>query len=85
MDSLKTPDHPYYPVEAKLVGYLANKWSVPVLVGGFAVGWGLILLMTWIIVSIARPNLRKGDKIAVLWFVLSMCLDGRLEVIIGDS
>ncbi|EEP82219.1 conserved hypothetical protein [Uncinocarpus reesii 1704] len=71
MANLTTSAHPYYPVEAQLVGYLANKWSVPLLVGGFAVSWGLILLVTLAVVSYVRPNLSKKDKAAVLWFVLS--------------
>ncbi|EAS32202.3 EBP domain-containing protein [Coccidioides immitis RS] len=71
MANLTTPSHPYYPIEAQLVGYLANEWSVPVLVGGFAVSWGLILLVTLGIVSYVRPSLPKADKLAVLWFVLS--------------
>ncbi|PGH28220.1 hypothetical protein AJ80_00110 [Polytolypa hystricis UAMH7299] len=63
--------HPYYPIEAQLVGYLANDWSVPTLVGAFAAGWAGILGVTLMIVSSLRPNLRTADKLAVLWFILS--------------
>jgi hypothetical protein len=64
--------HPYYPAEAQIVGYLANEWSVPTLLALFAILWALILGISLWVVSQIRPNLRKADKIAILWFILSM-------------
>ncbi|KAI1982072.1 hypothetical protein LOZ51_006654 [Ophidiomyces ophidiicola] len=66
-----TISHPYYPIELQLAGYLANEWSVPVLIGGFCIAWGLILLVALKVVSVVRPTLPKVEKIAVSWFVLS--------------
>lgn len=63
--------HPYYPIEAQLIGYLANEWSVVTLVGAFALGWGGLLLLTYLVVSYVRPSLRMCEKLAILWFVLS--------------
>ncbi|WEW54794.1 cholestenol delta-isomerase [Emydomyces testavorans] len=71
MANSTTPAHPYYPVEAKLIGYLANEWSVPVLIGAFGVAWGAILLAALGLVTLVRPTLPKAEKLAVLWFVLS--------------
>lgn len=65
------PPHPYYPIEARVIGYLANEWSMPTLVSSFLGGWGALLLLTLGLVSTVSPGLRKGDKIAILWFVLS--------------
>lgn len=65
------PAHPYYPLDAKVVGYLANDWDVPTLVCAFLGGWGALLLLTLAVVSVARPSLKMGDKVAILWFVLS--------------
>lgn len=64
-------DHPYFPAEAQLIGYLANEWSVVKLVGAFALGWGAVLALTFMLVSYIRPSLRMCEKIAILWFVLS--------------
>ncbi|KAI9844997.1 MAG: hypothetical protein M1837_005141 [Sclerophora amabilis] len=64
-------DHPYYPIDAKIVGYLANTLSVPVLLCCFAgacVGiFGVTLL---IIRGSGRKQLSKTDLATVLWFVL---------------
>jgi cholestenol delta-isomerase len=64
--------HPYYPAQAQIIGYLANEWSVPTLLALFAGGAVLILGITVCVVSQTRPNLRKADKIAILWFIFSM-------------
>ncbi|EFE31230.1 cholestenol delta-isomerase, putative [Trichophyton benhamiae CBS 112371] len=66
------PAHPYYPLDAKVVGYLANDWDVPTLVCAFLGGWGALLLLTLAVVSVARPSLKMGDKVAILWFVLNL-------------
>lgn len=64
--------HPYYPVEAQLIGYLANKSSLPTLLALFVGAWALILGIALAVVFQVRPNLGKADKIAFLWFILSM-------------
>jgi cholestenol Delta-isomerase len=65
------PPHPFYPLEVDIVGYLANKWSVPYLLGIFLGGWLVILGLTWASVSWVSPQLRRVDKVIVLWFILS--------------
>ncbi len=65
--------HPFYPVEANIVGYLANKWSVTTLLGIFAAGWVVILGMTLALVRRHNPALPSTDKASILWFVLSEC------------
>ncbi|KAL8842203.1 MAG: hypothetical protein Q9170_000609 [Blastenia crenularia] len=61
----------HFPVEAEIVGYLANSWSVPMLLGLFAAGWVVILGTTNTLVKRHNPALGTSDKAAILWFVLS--------------
>lgn len=68
---LPQPPHPFYPLEANIVGYLANKWSVPTLLGIFASGWVVILGSTLAMVRRHNPALPSIDKATILWFVLS--------------
>ncbi|OJD13536.1 hypothetical protein AJ78_06020 [Emergomyces pasteurianus Ep9510] len=68
--SLSKP-HPYYPIEAELVGYLANEWSVLTLISAFAAGWASILGFTLVVLSFMSPKLRRADKLAILWFILT--------------
>ena len=65
------PPHPFYPLEANIVGYLANQWSVPTLLGIFAGGWVVILGTTLLLVRSHNPRLPSIEKAAILWFVLS--------------
>lgn len=73
MDSI-IPLHPYYPLGLELAGYVANEWSVPVLVIGFLGGWGVMLGLTLLVVNHFQPSLSKTDKALILWFVLSKFL-----------
>lgn len=68
---LSYPPHPFYPIEAKVAGYLANQWSVPVLLVVFFGGFAVILGTTLAIVTRVHPGLPKSDKAIILWFVLS--------------
>ncbi len=65
------PPHPFYPIGVEIVGYLANRWSVPALLGIFLGGWLVILALTWASVSWFLPRLRQADKLIILWFILS--------------
>ena len=67
----KVAVHPFYPIEANIVGYLANEWSVPTLLGIFAGGWVVILGATLAMVRRHNPALPGREKAAILWFVLS--------------
>lgn len=68
------PPHPFYPLEAEIVGYLANQWDVPTLLGIFLVGCIVILGLTHVLATRVRPGLSGVDKSILLWFVLSMLL-----------
>ena len=61
----------HFPIEAEIVGYLANTWSVPTLLVAFAAGWAVILGATNTGVRRHNPALGSGDRAAILWFVLS--------------
>jgi hypothetical protein len=69
--NIEPPSHPFYPLGVDIVGYLANKWSVPTLLGIFLGGWLVILGLTWASVSRYSPRLHRNDKLVILWFVLS--------------
>jgi cholestenol Delta-isomerase len=73
---IELPHHPFYPLEVEIVGYLANQWSVPLLLGIFLGGWVVILGLTWSSVSWISPALRRADKMIILWFILSKPCSG---------
>lgn len=73
MTSRLVTDHPYYPLEVEITSYLANEWSVPVLLG---VSFGLcvtILFGTLAVVHKVHPGLHGAEKAAIWWFVLCKC------------
>jgi len=71
MDKIVQPPHPFYPLEANIVGWLANEWSVLTLLGLFAGGWVVILGATLALVRNHNPHLLGQEKATILWFVLS--------------
>ncbi|QSS60244.1 EBP domain-containing protein [Histoplasma capsulatum] len=70
-NSTQSNSHPYYPIDAELIGYLANEWSVPFLISIFAGGWAFILGSTLVVLSFVTPKLGKADRVAILWFMLT--------------
>jgi cholestenol Delta-isomerase len=62
--------HPYYPLEVEIASYLANEWSVPVLIGAFAGACVTVLLLTLLVVNRVHPNLRVSEKAKIWWFIL---------------
>jgi len=64
------PTHPYYPLEIEIVGYLANDYSVPQLLGIFAAGCAAILGFTHVVAKARNPGLPKGEILRIMWFVL---------------
>lgn len=71
MASVIQDSHPFYPLEANIVGYLANELSVPALLASFALGCALILGGTLAILRLNKPLLPATEKATVLWFILS--------------
>ncbi|ELR03292.1 hypothetical protein VC83_07299 [Pseudogymnoascus destructans] len=67
-------DHPYYPIEVEIASYLANEWSVPVLLAAFGGVCATVLLIAQIVVDKLHSNLRTSEKITIWWFVLSGCI-----------
>ena len=65
------PPHPYYPVEANIIGYLANERSVASLLGTFITGCIVILGGTLMFVRQRNPSLPWKEKATILWFILS--------------
>ena len=64
------PVHPYYPLEVEIASYLANEWSVTVLLGTFSTVCAVIVLGTQLVVNKAHPHLPGCEKAAIWWFVL---------------
>ncbi|KAF2119988.1 3-beta-hydroxysteroid-Delta(8),Delta(7)-isomerase [Lophiotrema nucula] len=62
--------HPYYPIEAEIVGYIANRWNTLELLLMFGSGCAGIFGITFAVVKKLRPNGSTGDLLTVLWFVL---------------
>jgi cholestenol delta-isomerase len=62
--------HPYFPLDANIVGYEPNK--TPLLELLFSAGGACTILLgvTFALASYVRPTLRLADRIAILWFVL---------------
>ena len=69
---LSDPPHPFYPLEVELVGYLANDKNTLQLLGIFAAGCVVLCSGTWAGMTRYAPTLTVKDKLATLWFVLSM-------------
>lgn len=65
------PRHPYYPLEVEITGYLANEYSVPLLLGIFFAGCAVLFSTTYVVVKRVHPNIPKTELWAVMWFVLS--------------
>ena len=63
--------HPFYPVGVEIANFIANDISVGQLLGIFASGCAVILAATWFLASKVTPQLKKKDKLIILWFCLS--------------
>jgi cholestenol Delta-isomerase len=68
--NVTSPAHPYYPVEAVIVGYLANEWNTLELCSMFAAGCAAIFSVTFLVVKRVRPSVPVSDLVTILWFVL---------------
>ncbi|KAF2469794.1 EBDP4, emopamil-binding protein [Lindgomyces ingoldianus] len=70
----ETPFHPYYPIEAEIVGYLANEWNTLELCSMFSAGCAVIFVATYLAVKRLRPHVSTPDLATVMWFVLCGCI-----------
>lgn len=68
-------DHPYYPIQVEIASYLANEYSVTVLLSLFTAICVSIILTTTFIVKKVHPNLPGTEKAAIWWFVICKCLN----------
>ena len=66
-------DHPYYPLEVEIAAYLANEWSVPLLLGVFFSLCGTVVLGTKHMVNKVHPNLPTSEKAVIWWLVICKC------------
>lgn len=68
---LMITNHPYYPLEVEIASYLANEWSMQVLLAIFTAICATIFFGTLAVVNRVHPNLPSSEKAAIWWFVLS--------------
>lgn len=67
---LKIVDHPFYPLEVEIAAYLANEWTMQVLLSVFVAGILAVILGTRFVVDKVHPNLALREKAAIWWFVI---------------
>lgn len=72
MADIVQPPHPFYPLEANIIGYLANEWSVATLLGTFAIGCVVVLGGTLALLRQRNARLPRTEKAIILWHILSM-------------
>lgn len=73
-------NHPYYPLEVEIASYLANEWSVPILLSLFAGLCALILFGTVWMVNRSHKKLPAREKAAIWWLVLCASPDCALPI-----
>jgi membrane protein YdbS with pleckstrin-like domain len=67
---LMITNHPFYPLEVEIAAYLANEWTMQVLLSVF-VGLILTIVMgTKMWVERVHPNLPGREQAAIWWFVI---------------
>lgn len=64
------PSHPYYPLDANVVGYEPNRTPVLKLLVSAGGACTILLSVTFALASYVKPTLRMADRISILWFVL---------------
>lgn len=72
--SYDSVEHPYYPSDANIVGYVANESTVLSLLGAFIAGCAAIFGLTHLAVKRVNPRLPATEMITVMWFVLCGCI-----------
>ena len=75
--STKIP-HPFYPLEAEIVGYLANEQSVPLLLGLWFLGCLVLYGITQGLVRRFNPGLSGWERAAICWFIICMSSHARV-------
>lgn len=80
MGEISDVQHPFFPLDAKIVGYLANDLSVTSLIGAFALGCFFVLGASLLLVRRRSVRLSGVDEVIVLWFVLSMFTQGLVDI-----
>ena len=71
------PIHPYYPLDAEIAGFVANKSTVLALLGTFVAGCTAVFALTYLLVKKVNPQLPKHELVTVMWFVLCECHESK--------
>lgn len=66
--------HPYYPTDAVIPGYQANKLETPEVLARFSAGCLAVLAVAALIPKRVRPNAPSSDVLTALWFAFSGCM-----------
>jgi cholestenol delta-isomerase len=75
-----SPSHPYYPLNANVVGYEPNQTPVLELLVSAGGACTVLLSATFALASYVKPTLRMADRIAILWFVLCKTIERKIKV-----
>ncbi|QIW96350.1 hypothetical protein AMS68_001868 [Peltaster fructicola] len=63
--------HPYFPLDAIIPDWEANKWSVPALLSVFFGICTALFTATYYVAKRIQPKLTVGELTTIMWFVLS--------------
>jgi len=64
-------EHPYYPLDAVVNGYLVNEWSMSYLLTCFFGACFVLFTATFFVGRAVTPKLSRGELATTMWFVLS--------------
>ena len=65
--------HPFYPVEANYLGYIANDLGVLELLGVFGIGCVVIAVLSFVSINSFNPRLPATERATVIWFAIGIC------------
>lgn len=71
--------HPYYPLEAQIVGYLPNEHSVLYLLSVASIACAVLLVSTYAAAKWQNPVLQTHNIAIVMWFVLCKIISSSLN------
>ncbi|KAK3290417.1 Emopamil-binding protein [Chaetomium fimeti] len=67
-------NHPYYPLDLELPGFVPSPTAVPILLAFFAAGVAFVFSATVILARTVQPGLSKGKLYTAMWFMLCGCI-----------
>ena len=72
------PPHPFYPIDASLVNYVANEKGTGTLLATFGAGIVAVMVTTYLFTQALSPDLPKRHQALAMWF--AVCRVDRLPI-----